>query len=96
VIAPRKGWIAVGGKAAGNVTELRLFRLAGGKVQFADTKNFFFRYYHNTAPPAGFCTASTYTPSYCSLDSLQMMDWQGKLYLLYSANGLGDVYELKG
>ncbi|HYI13361.1 MAG TPA: hypothetical protein VEK57_30215 [Thermoanaerobaculia bacterium] len=94
-IAVRNGWIAVGGKGPSNGSELRLFRVAGGKVQFADTKNFFFLYYHNTFPPAGFCTASTYSPTYCSFDSLQMIDWSGKTYLLYSANGLGDVYELK-
>jgi WD40 repeat protein len=94
-IAARNGWIAVGGQA-GPGAELRLFQYTGGKVQFADTKNFFYRYYFDKNPPAGFCSASTYTPSYCSLDSLQMLDWKGKTYLLFSANGLGDVYELKG
>jgi hypothetical protein len=95
-VAARKGYIAVGGNASGSKTELRLFRQdSAGVPQFLDTNNFFYRYYHDKTPPAGFASASTYNPAYTSLYALHILEWETKLYLLYSANGLGDVYQLK-
>lgn len=93
-VGARNGWIAVAGSTSSNTTELRLFALSGGKPVFKDTANFFFRYYHDKKPPSGYCTASTYSPTYCALDSVHILEWEGKNYLLYSANGLGDVYQL--
>ncbi|HYI13363.1 MAG TPA: hypothetical protein VEK57_30225 [Thermoanaerobaculia bacterium] len=94
-IAARKGYVAVGGNAAGSKTELRLYRMTGNAPQFVDTGNFFFRYYHDKTPPDGFASASTYEKATTSLQALQILDHKGKIYLLYSAGGLGDVYELK-
>jgi hypothetical protein len=95
-IAARKGYVAVGGKAPNSKTELRLYRLNARRVPvFVDTGNFFYRYYHDKTPPAGFASASTYNPAYTSLYALHLLENGGKLYLLYSANGLGDVYQLQ-
>ncbi|HYI13362.1 MAG TPA: hypothetical protein VEK57_30220 [Thermoanaerobaculia bacterium] len=94
-LAARKGYVAVGGIAAGSKTELRLYRMTGAVPQFVDTGNFFFRYYHDKTPPAGFASASTYVVSTTSLKALHILDHNGKVYMLYSADGLGDVYELQ-
>lgn len=95
-VAARKGYVAVGGNAPNSKTELRLYRLNSSRVPvFVDTDNFFHRYYHDKTPPAGFASASTYNPAYTSLYALHLLETGGKLYLLYSANGLGDVYQLQ-
>ncbi|HYI13360.1 MAG TPA: hypothetical protein VEK57_30210 [Thermoanaerobaculia bacterium] len=94
-VSARKGYVAVGGNAVGSKTELRLFKVTGGVPQFVDTNNFFYRYYHDKTPPAGFASAATYIPAYTSLYALHLLEWEKKLYLLYSANGLGDVYECR-
>ena len=93
-VAARKGYVAVAGNTTGSRTELRLYRITNGVLKALDTKNFFFRYYHDKNPPAGYASASTYNPAYTSLFAVNILDWEGKVYLLYSADGLGDVFEL--
>jgi hypothetical protein len=95
-IAARKGYVAVGGQATGGKTELRLYRMTGAAPQFVDTGNFFFKYYHDQTPPDTFASAGSYgVTATTNLQALNILDHNGKVYLLYSADGLGDVYELQ-
>jgi hypothetical protein len=95
-IAAGNGWVAVGGKGAdtdGTKTELRLIRVDGAAPKLVGTDNFFRRYYH--AAPAGYASASSYVQSYTSLYALRIVVQDAKTYLMYSAAGLGDAYELQ-
>jgi hypothetical protein len=91
-IAAGWGYVAVGGKGAGNKTELRLFHIVGGVPRLLDTGDFFRRYYHDVIPE--YASAASYTQSYHALAALELVREAGKVYLMYSATGLGDVYEL--
>lgn len=93
-VAVRRSLVVIGGYAARNKTEVHMYRLASSGLQEIETQDFFFRYYHDKAPPAGIASASAYLPAYTSLMAVNLIEHDGKLFLIYSANGLGDVYEI--
>lgn len=94
-IAAGSNYVIVGGKATldgATKTELRILRTPGGSPELVPTDKFFRYFYHYA--PAGFVSASSYVQSYTSLYALRIVEWDGRIYLMYSAAGLGDVYEL--
>jgi hypothetical protein len=91
------GYLAVGGlgtDTADTVTTstLILYRIVDGTPQFVDTDMFFRRHYHRT--PAGYAQPNGVAPSYVTLTDLHLVAHNGLTYLMYNAQGLGDVYEL--
>jgi hypothetical protein len=88
------GYIVLAGRgtdggAASSGTELRLLKMVDGAPQLVDTDNFFRKYYH--AAPAGYAQPIV---NYMAPKAVRIMAQGGHTYLIYNANGLGDVFEL--
>jgi hypothetical protein len=85
------GYLAVTGidwSGPSPVYDVRVARIDAGGVTELDIDGFFRKYYHGALP--NFAEPGAYTtPS-----DVELVSWGGKTYLMYSANGLGDVYEL--
>jgi hypothetical protein len=88
-LSVRSGRIAVIGRDASPAYDVRVARIeAGGPVEI-DLNGFFQKYYHRA--PAGYAQPGLYSlPS-----DIELVQWNGKTYLMYSAEGLGDVFELQ-
>jgi hypothetical protein len=86
------GYLAVTGitTASGAATyDVRLAKIGSGAPVDVPLGGFFKNYYHGGAKD--FAQPGQYTfPS-----DLQLIRWKGKTYLMYSAEGLGDVFELQ-
>jgi hypothetical protein len=96
--APQKisaggGYVVVAGKAPDqkNVLtgDLRLINVAGATPRLMSTGDFIRRYYH--AAPATYADPGIYVDNW----AVQLIRRNGTTYLLYSAGGLGDVFELQ-
>jgi hypothetical protein len=87
------GYIALAGRGldggAVPATELRLLKMVDGVPQLLDTDNFFRKYYH--AAPAGYAQP---VQTYMTPKAVRIMAQGGHTYLIYNANGLGDVFEI--
>jgi len=84
-------YVAVGGRSlldGVNGGDMRLYRIVNGSLELMDDGGFFRRYYH--VAPAGYADPGIYT----AMHSFKLVEQGGKTYLVYSARGLGDVYEL--
>lgn len=91
------GYIAiVGGTGVPpNMTnDVKLFKVAGGVPSQIDVDKFFGKYYHR-APDANHTAQADFNPSYYEAGGVQIVEYNGKTYLMYSAGGLGDVFELE-
>lgn len=89
------GYIAVAGRSAVNGAtkyELRLFVVENGVPRLLDTEDFFRRFYHQ--PPAGFIDLSQFMRFSVYFDDVRLVTQGQTTYLMYSAMGLGDVFEL--
>lgn len=87
------GFIAVAGRqriGTVNAMDVRLFRIGTGTPVAVDTGGFFRNYYYK--PPAGFAGPGQYV----AMQDLAIITQGGKRYLLHSAMGLGDVFEITG
>ena len=71
-----------------HVYDVRLARIDAGGVTEIDIDGFFRNYYHGALP--NFAQPGPYTTPF----DVELVPWGGKTYLMYSASGLGDVYEL--
>lgn len=92
------GYVAVMGATgvAPNLTyDLMLYKVNGGVPTFVNTDGFFGKYYHR-APDSTYTSQGVYNPSYFEAGGVQVVEQGNKTYLLYSAGGLGDVYEIEG
>jgi hypothetical protein len=92
------GYIAVQGGTgvAPNLTyDLMLFKVNGGVPTFINTDGFFGKYYHR-APDATYTAQAAFNPSYFEAAGVQIVAQGNKTYLMYSAGGLGDVFEIEG
>jgi hypothetical protein len=93
-IAVGGGFIAVAGRESigkVNAMDIRLFRIGTtGIPTLVDTGGFFRNYYYKA--PAGFAGPGPYM----GLNDLAIITQGGKRYLLHSAMGLGDVFEITG
>jgi hypothetical protein len=90
------GYVAVGGRGpdpadATAAFDLRLLDASSGTPQLIPTDNFFRRHYHRA--PAGYAQPKA-SQNYVQLRGVHLVRQNGLDYLLYSAEGLGDVYEL--
>ncbi|HEU4886873.1 MAG TPA: PKD domain-containing protein [Thermoanaerobaculia bacterium] len=86
------GYVAVAG-STGTSFDMQLFKVEGNGLRHLDTDDFFQKYYH--AAPPGYAqpgnqnrTNNNYVYLYKHTD--------GKTYLFYHPNGMGDVFELEG
>jgi PKD repeat protein len=82
------GYIGVGGYIAG-AGDIRLFKVSGGTPVELDLKGFFRNYYHRA--PDGYAEPE----SRINPRAIRPIEYDGKTYLIYSAFGLGDVYQLQ-
>lgn len=86
------GYIAVagGGLAGGDVI---LFKVEGTNIRRLDLKNFFNKYYHHA--PVGYANPPTDFSYVAQAYGLQLIKRGNKLYIVYNAHGMGDVYEIE-
>lgn len=80
------GFVGIGGYNNGP-GEVHLFKVEGGRPVQLDA-SFFGKYYHKA--PAGYSTPEHIIPK-----AVRPIKFNGKTYVLYSAFGLADVYELQ-
>ncbi len=93
VVHAAGGYVAVGGfTSAGN--DIVLMKVDGGSPQRLDVDNFFRKYYHKA--PAGYVALDFRSPSYYQMADVELIERNNKVYLMFGAGSLGDVYELQG
>jgi PKD repeat protein len=89
------GYLAVIGTGGpGSGSDLMLMKVEGGVPQPIDLDNFF-RNYYSKSPGPGYAALDYRTPSYFEPSDVQLVKHGNKVYLMYSAGGLADVYELQ-
>ena len=89
------GW-GIGSDGQGAL-DVKVFKIEGATPREIPLGKFFSKYYHRA--PSGFGQPQVYPSGYCSTPSLSdvhVIKWNGKLYIMYNAWGIGDVYELEG
>jgi hypothetical protein len=80
--------IGVDTSGARPVNDVRLATIEAGVPSELPVDGFFKKYYHGAQ--IGYAEPGQYVlPA-----DLQLINWNGKTYLMYSANGLGDVFEI--
>ncbi len=92
------GFVAVAGTGTiyngGGGLDVLLMKVSGGVPSQVDLDGFFTKYYHNA--PSGYAQPPV-NGGYTQFQSgIALYKYDGKVYLFYSAFGLGDVYELEG
>ncbi|HEX8170386.1 MAG TPA: PKD domain-containing protein [Thermoanaerobaculia bacterium] len=86
-------YLAMVGPDSTNSTTLRLFKVdSNNTLTLIDTKDFFKKYYH--VPPSGYATPQSYVTAF-PFGWAQPIKYSNKLYLIYNAEGMGDVYEVQ-
>lgn len=86
------GYLAIAGRVSSEFTGrsgLRLFRFVDDVPALVDTADFFEKYYHPSA------AQGLAIPSRSILQHMRLVEEASKTYLIYSAYGLGDVFELE-
>jgi len=86
------GYVAVAGSTTAGA-DVVLFKIEGSTLRRLDLKNYFNKYYHHA--PAGYANPPTDFSYVASAYGLQLIKRSGKLYLIYNAHGMGDVYEIE-
>jgi PKD repeat protein len=94
VVQAAGGYIAVIGSTGTAGTDVVLMKVEGGTPQALDLHNFFRNYYSKA--PAGYVALDFRSPSYFEGSDVQLVEQGNKVYLMYSAGSLGDVFELAG
>ncbi|HEX7830817.1 MAG TPA: PKD domain-containing protein [Thermoanaerobaculia bacterium] len=92
------GFVALAGTGTiyngGAGLDVILLKVAGGVPTKVDTDDFFSKYYHNA--PSGYAQPPV-NGGYTNFQSgINVFKYDNKVYLFYSAFGLGDVFELEG
>lgn len=92
------GFVAVAGTGTiyngGAGLDVLLMKIQGGVPTQVDLDGFFTKYYHNA--PSGYAQPPV-NGGYTQFQSgIALYKYDGKVYLFYSAFGLGDVFELEG
>lgn len=94
------GYIAMSGWGIGSdgkgALDVKIFKIEGSTVRQIDVNKFFSKYYHRA--PVGYAQPPVFPVSYMANpgdSDVHVVKWQGKLYLIYHAYGMGDVYELE-
>jgi PKD repeat protein len=92
VVHAAGGYVAVGGfTPSGN--DIVLMKVEGGTPQRLELDNYFRKYYHK-APP-GYVALDFRSPSYYQMADIELVERGNKVYLMFGAGSLGDVYELQ-
>jgi PKD repeat protein len=84
------GYVAIQGRDAVGY-DLALLKVDGASPHLLDTDHFFQRYYHDA--PDGYAEPIF---QYLAIKGVRVFEQGNKTYLMYSANSLGDVYEIEG
>lgn len=92
LISATGGYVAVAGSGLRG-SDVMLFKVEGSSVRKLDLKNFFNKYYHNA--PQGYANPPSDQSYVVSSYGLRLIKQANKLYLMYNAHGMGDVYELE-
>jgi PKD repeat protein len=92
LISAGGGYVALAGMTPQG-TDVMLFKVEGNSVRKLDLKNFFNKYYHHA--PAGYANPPSDTSYVVSPYGLKLVKQANKLYLMYHAHGMGDVYEIE-
>ncbi|MFL6246519.1 MAG: PKD domain-containing protein [Thermoanaerobaculia bacterium] len=93
VIHAAGGYVAIFGYTAG-AYDMQLYKTEGNGLRHIDTDDFFRNYYYK--PPAGFATPGVHVTNSVENYPYLYKHTDGKTYLFFEVNGLGDVYELEG
>ena len=92
VIHAAGGYVAVGGfTPEGN--DIVLMKVEGGTPQRLELDNFFRKYYHKA--PEGYVAVNFRSPSYYQMADIELVERNNKVYLMFGAGAIGDVYELQ-
>jgi PKD repeat protein len=83
------GYVAVQGRLSSGL-DLALLKVDGASPRLLDTDNFFQKYYHTA--PADYAQPGIYI----AIKGVRVVEQGNKTFLMYSANSLGDVYEIEG
>lgn len=86
------GYVAIAGYA-GSAFDMQLFKVEGNGLRHLDTDDFFRKYYHTA--PAGYAQPGNFNRTITNSVYLYKHT-DGKTYLFYHPNGMGDVFELEG
>lgn len=94
IVRANDGYLAISGLEQGNAFsqayDLRLYKLVNGTPEAIDTKKFFRNYYHMS--PSGYATPEGYTNV---VRDVMPIKYGNKVYLIYAAHGIGDVFEIQ-
>lgn len=89
------GW-GIGSDGSGSI-DVKVYKIEGASaLREIGFNKFFSKYYHRA--PLGYAQPQVYPNTYTSSPNdgdVHIIKWQGKLYLMYNAWGIGDVYELE-
>jgi hypothetical protein len=89
------GYVAVGGiDTALSTYDVRLLRIEGSGLSPVDIDSFFRKYYHQA--PVNYAQPGSYTALQSQSADVEIVKQGGKIYLMYSGFGLGDVFEIQG
>lgn len=92
LISAGGGYVALAGMSQTG-TDVMLFKVEGSAIRKLDLKNFFNKYYHRA--PTGYANPPSDTSYVVSPYGLKLVKQGNKLYLMYHAHGMGDVYEIE-
>jgi PKD repeat protein len=89
------GYLAVGGVDKTLSTyDVRLLRVESNGLAPVDVDSFFRKYYHQA--PVNYAQPGSYTALAAQSPDVEIIKQGGKIYLMYSGFGLGDVFEIQG
>lgn len=92
LITAAGGYLAVAGSGLRGA-DVMLFKVEGSTIRQLDLKNYFNKYYHNA--PAGYANPPSDYSYVVSSNGLRLIKQNNKMYLMYNAHGIGDVYEIE-
>ncbi len=87
------GYVSVLG-ATPNGYDVALLKLDNGTPRRLETDGFFRKYYNRA--PSGYVALDFQSPSTFIPWDVRLISQNGKTFLMYSAGGLGDIYEVQG
>lgn len=91
LVTAHAGHLAVAGMSADGMDVL-MFKIEGNTIRKLDLRNFFKRYYH--APPRGYAQPAAERSYVSTPIGIQLFKYNNKLYFIYNAHGMGDVFEI--
>src|SRR5688572_1585155 len=92
------GYVMLSGYAKGvdglDSLDAKLFKVEGNNLREVELGKFFSKYYHRA--PRGYAQPQAYPNNYSAVAmDVQVIKWAGKVYIIYSSYGIGDVFEIE-